>query len=133
MVALAASHEIASPPSVLITDDNDGWRQAVEDVLESAGFHTLQASSGEEAIEVVRTRRLDVVLLDFHMPRLDGLQTLRRMRRHNCLVPAVLMTAHPTSVPVEVVRSLRVRRVLRKPADRGVIVTTVTQVVHWQT
>ena len=46
MVALAASHEIASPPSVLITDDNDGWRQAVEDVLESAGFHTLQASSG---------------------------------------------------------------------------------------
>jgi CheY-like chemotaxis protein len=117
-------------PSVLIADDNDGWRDVVGDVLAREGFRTLAATCGEEAIELVRHERLDVVLIDFHMPRLDGLQTLRIIRREQYWLPAVLMTAHPADLPAAEVRALRVETVLEKPVDRQVIVRIVTRVVR---
>jgi CheY-like chemotaxis protein len=116
-------------PSVLIADDSDAWRDAVGEVLDREGFRTLEAADGAEAVEIVRCERLDVVLIDFHMPRLDGLQALRIIRRERRLLPSVLMTAHPTAVPPEEVRALRIATVLAKPADRRVIVTTVTRVM----
>jgi len=128
---VAWPNRIENPvPSVLIADDNDGWRGAVGDVLAREGFRTLEATCGEEAIELVRHERLDVVLIDFHMPRLDGLQTLRIIRREQYWLPAVLMTAHPTDLPAAEVRALRVETVLEKPVDRQVIVRIVTRVVR---
>ena len=118
--------------SVLITDDNDAWRAAVDDILSRAGFQTIQATCGEEAIEVVYGQWIDIVLIDFHMPRLDGIQTLRIIRASGLWVPAVMMTAHPTDVPPEEVEDLQIRGVLEKPADRQRIVTIVTRVVRWR-
>ena len=116
--------------SVLIADDNAGWRRAVGDCLAREGFRTLEAADGEEAIEMVRAERLDVVLIDFHMPRLDGIQTVRIIRREQRWLPVVLMTAHPTLVPLDEVEELRVETVLAKPADRRVIISTVTRIVR---
>lgn len=130
MVAWVRDPENLSP-SVLITDDNDGWRAIVEDILSREGFRTLQATCGEEAIEVVRTEHLDIVLIDFHMPRLDGIETLRIIRRHRENLPAVLMTGHPQDLPTAEVQALRIESVLTKTADRQRIVTTVTQIVRW--
>jgi CheY-like chemotaxis protein len=116
--------------SVLITDDNDAWRDAVDEVLRRAGFRTLQAVCGEEAIEVVHTQHIDVALIDFHMPRLDGLETLRRIREEPVWLPAVLMTAHPADVPLAQVRSLHIEFVLTKPADQHHILSVVTRLVR---
>lgn len=129
MVAWPLEAENLSP-SVLITDDNASWRDVVEDVLARAGFRTLQASCGEEAIELVHGERVDIVLIDFHMPRLDGIQTLRIIRHENHWMPAVMMTGRPQEVPAEAVETLRVHTVLPKPTDRQVIVTTITRVVE---
>ncbi|MBE3070193.1 MAG: response regulator [Planctomycetes bacterium] len=115
--------------SVLIADDNDTWRDAVGEVLAREGFLTFEATCGEEAIEVVRAEQLDVVMIDFHMPRLDGIQTLRILRREGRWVPVVLMTAHPADLPADEVEALRVHTVLAKPADRQVIITTVMRLV----
>jgi len=116
-------------PAVLIADDSRPWRHAVGEVLEREGFRTLEAADGQEAVRIVRCERLDMVLIDFHMPRLDGLGALRIIRRERRRLPSVLMTAHPTDVPPEEVRALRIATVLAKPADRHLIVTTVTRVM----
>ena len=129
MVAQSA-HLEPHEASVLITDDNDGWRLAVDELLRRAGFRTLQAACGEEAIEIVQSEPVDVALIDFHMPRLNGLETLRRIRRYARSLPAALMTAHPSEVPPAEVRSLEIRFVLTKPADGRCIVTVVTQLVR---
>jgi CheY-like chemotaxis protein len=121
---------ISDDPSVLITDDNEAWRRAVEDVLVRAGFQTTQATCGEEAIEVVRRERIDIVLIDFHMPRLDGIETLRIIRAQGSWQPAVIMTAHPEQLPAQETQALRVESVLEKPADRRVLVTTITRIVR---
>ena len=120
---------ISETPSVLITDDSDSWRAVVEEVLARAGFQTLQATCGEEAIEVVRTEWIDIVLIDFHMPRLDGIQTLRVIRATGNWQPAVMMTGRPAEVPADEAKALRVERVMAKPADRQVIVTTIIEIV----
>lgn len=63
------------------------------------------------------------------MPRLDGIQTLRIIRRQELWLPAVLMTAHPSDVPADEVETLRISGIMTKPADRHVIITTVTRVM----
>jgi CheY-like chemotaxis protein len=117
-------------PSVLIADDNEGWRDAVGELLAREGFRTVQAGDGEEAVELIRAERLDIILIDFHMPRLDGIQTLRIIRREEIWIPAVLMTAHPADLPGDEVEALRVHTVLPKPVDRQRIITTVTRLVR---
>ncbi len=121
---------ISDEPSVLVTDDSDAWREAVREVLAREGLRTFEAACGEEAIELVRTRHLDLVLMDFHMPRLDGLETIRRIRREGADAPAVLMTGRPKDVPRVDLARLRITTILAKPADRRRIVTVVMSVVR---
>jgi CheY-like chemotaxis protein len=116
--------------AVLITDDNDAWRDAVNDVLSRAGFQTVQAACGEEAIQVVHLEHIDVALIDFHMPRIDGLETIRRIRAEHLSLPAALMTAHPQDVPVAEVHSLHVECVIAKQAGRRQIVSVVTHLLR---
>ena len=131
MVAWAAE-PISENPSVLVTDDSASWRTAVVETLARAGFRTLQAACGEEAIEVVHTEWIDIVLIDFHMPRLDGIQTLRIIRSRGNWQPAVMMTARPDAVPQTEVQALRIESILAKPADCRRIVATVTRVAKWR-
>jgi len=116
--------------AVLITDDNDAWRDAVNDVLRRAGFQTVQAACGEEAIQVVHLEHIDVALIDFHMPRIDGLETIRRIRAEHRTLPAALMTAHPQDVPEAEVHLLHVECVIAKPAGRREIVSVVTHLLR---
>ena len=70
------------PYRILITDDDPGCREAMRDIFEPEGYPTYLASSGEEAVEIVREVSVHLVLLDMHMPRLSGLETIERLRRH---------------------------------------------------
>ena len=67
-------------PSLLITDDDLEFRQTLRTVFEGQGFQTLLAGDGEEAIHIVRTQEVHLVLLDMHMPKLTGLEVLKAIR-----------------------------------------------------
>src|SRR5437870_3528928 len=58
------------PFSILITDDDRGCREALRSIVEPEGYRTLLASSGEEALDIVREQGVHLALLDMHMPRL---------------------------------------------------------------
>ena len=70
-----------SQGAILIVDDDASVRRALHTTLRTLGFSTAEASSGEEALQLARANRYDVVLLDVNMPGLDGLETCRRLRR----------------------------------------------------
>jgi two-component system, cell cycle sensor histidine kinase and response regulator CckA len=83
-----------APPStstVLVTDDDLGVRTLVSFVLERAGFRVLQASSGREAVDVVRERggEVDAVLLDVMMPEMNGPEALPHLRDAHPDLPVV--------------------------------------------
>jgi two-component system, OmpR family, KDP operon response regulator KdpE len=76
--------------SILIVDDDASVLRALRITLQTLGFTTSEATSGEEALMLVSAASYDVVLLDVHLPGMDGLETCRELRR---LLPriAILM------------------------------------------
>jgi len=84
---------------VLLVDDNGVNRQVGREMLRRMGVETETAHDGLEALELVASRRYDLVLLDIQMPGLDGLEVVRRIRAKEVpgaesTIPVVAMTAH---------------------------------------
>jgi two-component system KDP operon response regulator KdpE len=79
-------------PKVLVVDDEQALRDFVRRNLEVRGFEVITASNGLEALASFNTRNIDLVILDLMMPRMDGLETIRRMRE-NSQVPIIVLSA----------------------------------------
>ncbi|MGZ5089256.1 MAG: response regulator [Usitatibacter sp.] len=69
-------------------------RRMVAHVLARAGYTVLEAADGEEALAIARANRIDAVLTDHHMPRMDGIALVRRLRElESCArIPVMLLT-----------------------------------------
>ena len=78
---------------VLVVDDDAAIRDAVRDVLESAGIAVETASNGADALEKVSRQRPRLVLLDMRMPVLDGWGFASALRERGLALPVVVMTA----------------------------------------
>ena len=84
---------LADSPAILITDNDHQFRDTVLEVLRPSGYRTLEADDGLEAMKIVQQEQVHVVLLDMHMPRQSGLETLRRLKRFKALLPCILLSA----------------------------------------
>ena len=80
-----------TPRRVLLVDDEPDLLRAVRLYLEDQGYTVFTAESGREALEQVRTKLPDLVVLDVRMPGLDGFQTLERLRESSA-VPVIMLT-----------------------------------------
>lgn len=69
------------PRSILIVDDDSRFRGFVSAVLEQAGYDTGEASTGEEAVEAVRSERPDLLVLDVRLPGVSGYEVCHQLRR----------------------------------------------------
>ena len=89
----ASSRTIATlMTTILVVDDEPKIARLVSDFLESAGFGVISAADGQEAVMRARTEHPDLVVLDLGLPRLDGLDVTRRLRRDGD-VPIIMLTA----------------------------------------
>lgn len=79
---------------VLVADDDDLVRDVVREILEDAGFRTITARNGDEAIRLAREHQPALILLDVMMPRMDGYTTLARLREYPATkdVPVIVLT-----------------------------------------
>src|SRR5690242_8289465 len=66
---------------ILIVDDEEGIRKSLGDYFDRQGFTTILAEDGLQALEKVRERNPDVIILDVHIPYLDGLEVCKRIRQ----------------------------------------------------
>jgi two-component system chemotaxis response regulator CheY len=112
-------------PSILITDDDQAFRETVRGMLEPRGFRTVTAASGEEALRIVSLEPVHLLLLDMHMPRLTGLQTVQRIRQINVRLPCVLLSAALDESIIQQARLAEIFAILAKPVSRGDITNTV--------
>lgn len=83
-------------PTILVVEDNEMNMQLVEYLLEEGGYGILKAASGEEALELAQRAVPDLVLMDIHLPGMDGLAVVRRLREdpRTSTVPVLALTAH---------------------------------------
>jgi DNA-binding response OmpR family regulator len=110
---------------VLVVDDEAGIRQLFHDALTRRGYGVTPASDGIEAQKCARSEKYDLVFLDIKMPGLDGIATLRALRRQNPDILVVMMTGHASDQ--EIVRALDNGAFvcLNKPFSVGQILDTV--------
>src|SRR6516162_1010660 len=119
--------KMIKPYSILITDDDCGCREALRDIFEPEGYGTYLASSGEEAVDIVREAQVHVALLDMHMPKLTGLETLELVRQINDVLPCILITADSNESLMREAFRARVYSVIPKPVSKNVVLYTVVR------
>ena len=84
-------------PFILIVDDNEKNRKLAQDVLTAAGFQTLEAATGAEAVTLAMEHLPDVVLMDLQLPDMNGTDALKQLERNEptARIPVVAMSAMP--------------------------------------
>ncbi len=81
-------------PRILIADDEEGIRFAMRETLAEEGYEIEEASDGKEAVELFSPEKFDLIILDYRMPHLDGLEALKEIRRQDSEVPILFVTAY---------------------------------------
>jgi two-component system, response regulator, stage 0 sporulation protein F len=79
---------------VLIADDEYSIRKLYERELKKEGYEVLFASNGQEAIQMVRNGRPDLIVMDIRMPGMDGIEAMSRILEENNELPVVINTAY---------------------------------------
>ena len=79
-------------PTILLADDDPTIADSLAPFLERAGFHVLVVSDGMSALEKAQKHHPELIILDVLMPRMDGRETLRRLRKSNIWTPTILLT-----------------------------------------
>ena len=128
--ALAELRQRFGGAHVLLADDNAINRLLVTELLDMAGIVPEVAETGAEAIEHLQTHPCDLVLMDIHMPDMDGLTATRRIREMPGLaeLPIIAMTASVLQDERDACYAAGMNAHLGKPLDTGLMYTTL---LHW--
>ena len=115
------------PTRILVVDDVADNVEILRMRLESLGYEVIVAEDGEQALESVRTELPDLVLLDIMMPKIDGLEVVRRMKADASLpfIPVILVTAKAGQKDVIAGLDAGGDDYLTKPIDHGALVARV--------
>jgi len=82
------------PRKILVVDDEPEVRQLMEHFLTERGYEVRIAENGRQALAALDTFMADVVLLDMHMPEMDGLETLKRLAARSPSLPVIMVTVN---------------------------------------
>ena len=104
-----------TPPNILLVDDDHDIRLGTKCRLHSAGYSTLEASSGVEGIELAHSRHPDAIVMDVRMPSMDGLEALQVLQEDEQTrnIPVVMLSASPKDEQTAL--EMGARYFLRKP------------------
>ncbi|OGQ58943.1 MAG: hypothetical protein A3J24_08345 [Deltaproteobacteria bacterium RIFCSPLOWO2_02_FULL_53_8] len=111
---------------ILVVDDDEFFRVLCSDILTSAGYEVVVASCGAEAVNIVESESLDVVITDLVMPDMSGLDVLQRTKQNNALVDVIVITGFGSiETAIEALKSGAVDYI-RKPFNGAEILHTVS-------
>ena len=116
--------------SILVVDDEQLLRWSLENDLQEAGYSVSSVSTGEEAIELIRSNEPDLILLDINLPQMDGIQVLKNIRGFGATCVVIMLTAMTDiSHAVEAIRSGAVDYI-PKPFDLNDVILRVERALN---
>ena len=121
------------PLRILVVEDNAVNQQVISSILRRLGHEPELAQDGVEALEYLARHRYDVVLMDMHMPRMDGLSATRALRSSggvNANLPVIALTANAMSEDRRACMAAGMNDFLAKPVDISAVANCLR---HWQT
>jgi two-component system, NtrC family, nitrogen regulation response regulator NtrX len=112
--------------TVLIIDDEESIRTSLGGILEDEGYKTLFAVDGVEALSIARLETPDLVLLDIWMPRMDGLETLQKLKELHPELTVIMMSGHGTIETAVRSTKLGAYDFIEKPLSLEKVIITVS-------
>ena len=119
--------DVTKSYSILITDDDRDYREALRELVEPEGYRTVLASSGEEALDILREEPIHLALFDMHMPRMTGVEAVEIVHQINAILPCILVTADPNEDVMRQAFRVRVYSVLPKPVSKNMLLYTMVR------
>jgi CheY-like chemotaxis protein len=117
-------------PSILITDDDAAARETLREIFEPVGYRTFLAESGEEALDIVKEQDVHLALMDLHLPKLSGLETISLVRQIKGVLPVILITAEQDDNLLRRALSAHAFCVLAKPVSKNIVIYVVTRALE---
>ena len=108
-----------SQPTIMVVEDYDDTRLLLKQALEGFGYSVLEATNGQEAVDLAGREHPDLILMDLDLPILDGIAATQRIRQQADLekVPIVAVTAYPMSYTHVKAFAKGCDEYMRKPID----------------
>lgn len=118
-------------PSVLVVEDNFDNQQLTSWILEDNGYSVCCTDSAEEALELLELNRFDIILMDVHLPGMDGKEATRKIRgaEHLKDIPVIALTAHVMQSELESIAESGVDDILTKPFDEQILISLLSQLL----
>lgn len=117
----------ATPFTVLVVDDEKDIRDSLAELLDTAlpDIHVRTAADGEQGLEVLGAGDVDLVITDYRMPRMDGLEMLQEARRLHHDVDSIMLTAYPDPRLAQRAYEVGVALIIAKPFDMDYLIDVV--------
>lgn len=107
--------------TVLVVDDERKMRRVLQIIMEQMGVSSMAAESGEQALQLFASEKIDLILTDLRMAGMNGVELLERIRQIDPDVPVVVLTAHGTVQTAVAAMKLGAFDYLQKPFDVGAV------------
>ena len=130
--AVADTHEPLRGARILLTDDNALNRKIIRLMLTPLGCEITEAANGQEALDHLHAQDFDLVLLDAHMPVMDGVEAIRRIRmthEHWRTLPVIALTADAMAGDREKYLAMGMSEYLSKPVDKQALIATMSELL----
>ena len=116
---------------ILVADDESHILNVVSLKLRNAGFDVVTASDGLEALELAQTERPDLLITDYHMPQLSGLELCQRLKQDpaTAKIPTIMLTARGYQLDIQDTEQNGILRMISKPFSPRQLLSTVNEVL----
>jgi solute carrier family 13 (sodium-dependent dicarboxylate transporter), member 2/3/5 len=112
-------------PRILLVDDEDQFRVTLAKQLSIRGYQVLDVNNGEDAIKIVRHENPEVVVLDQQMPKMDGIQTLRELKKIRPEVQIIMLTGHGNIESARLTGKHDIFGYIQKPCPVGELIERI--------
>lgn len=115
---------------IMIVDDEAGIRNLLLDVLSGEGFKITMAKDGQESIDKMKNHHFDLLITDLNMPRMNGIELLRAMKKKRRKEKIIIMTGESFSSPFNRKDIPHVETMLKKPFHINKLIETVVDILY---
>ena len=118
--------------TILVADDESHILHVVSLKLRNAGYRVVTAADGQEAWEMALQERPDLLITDYHMPQMSGLELCRKLKQDpaTACIPAIMLTARGYALESEDTEQSGIYRMLSKPFSPRNLLAAVTEVLE---
>ncbi|MDL1963660.1 MAG: sigma-54 dependent transcriptional regulator [Deltaproteobacteria bacterium] len=119
-------------PSILIVDDEPSILQSLSGLLADEGFEIKTATNGYEGLKIIEEGSPDLVLLDIWMPGIDGIETLKEIKKNYPTIPVIIITGHGTIETAVKAIKLGAYDLIEKPLSIDKVIVTINNALNFR-